>query len=106
MRHEVPQFIEVEARVVGPLTWKQFVYIFGGISIAVALYIVAPFIIFAIIGIPLCILAGALAFQKINNRPLSIFLEAILNYVMRKKLYLWRRSNTEYKSTESNTYTK
>lgn len=91
MRFEVPQFIEVEDKIFGPLTWRQFLYLGGGIGIGVALFITAPFIIFVIFGIPLMGLAGALAFYPINNRPFSFFLEALVEYLRKQKLYLWRR---------------
>lgn len=91
MLFEVPQFIEVEDKIFGPLTWRQFLYIGGGIGMGVVLFFTTPFIIFLIIGLPLAILAGALAFYPINSRPFSFFLEAIINYVRRQKLYLWKQ---------------
>lgn len=91
MLFEVPQFIEVEDKIFGPLTWRQFLYIGGGIGMGVVLFFTTPFIIFLIIGLPLAILAGALAFYPINSRPFSFFLESIINYVRRQKLYLWKQ---------------
>ena len=38
-------------------------------------------------------LAGALAFFPVNNRPFSFFLESILNYFTRQRMYLWRQKN-------------
>jgi hypothetical protein len=52
MRFEVPQFIEIEAKIVGPLTWKQFVYVAGGVGLLVILYLTTNFIVFVLIGIP------------------------------------------------------
>lgn len=91
MLFEVPQFIEVEDKIFGPLTWRQFLYIGGGIGMGVVLFFTTPFIIFLIIGLPLAILAGALAFYPINSRPFSFFLESIINYFRRQKLYLWKQ---------------
>lgn len=100
MQFEVPQFIEVEDKIFGPLTWRQFLYLGGGVGLAVVLFITVPFIIFAIIGIPIALLSGALAFYPINNRPFSYFLEAIVNYVSGQRLYLWRRhEDVVYKQT-------
>ncbi len=95
MRFEVPQFIEVEAKIVGPLTWKQFVYIAGGLGLLLIMYFTFPFTFFVLIGIPMGILSSALAFHKINNRPLSIFLESVVNYILKKKLYLWKREEMQ-----------
>lgn len=91
MQFEVPQFIEIEDKIFGPLTWRQFLYLGGGIGMAVVMFFMLPFILFAIFGIPLALLAGALSFYPINNRPFSYFLEAVINYVTKPKLYLWRK---------------
>lgn len=94
MRFEVPQFIEIEDKIFGPLTWRQFLYLGGGVGMAVVMFITLPFILFVIFGLPLALLAGALAFYPINNRPFSYFLEAIFNYVTNNRLYLWRQNSS------------
>lgn len=91
MRFEVPQFIEIEDKIFGPLTWRQFVYLGGGVGASVVMFLVLPIFLAIIIGIPLALLAGALAFFPINHRPFSYFLEAVYNYATNEKLYLWHR---------------
>lgn len=91
MRFEVPQFIEVEDKVVGPLTWKQFIFVAGGIGAGVLLFVFGGFLLFAVVGIPIVALAGFLAFHQINNRPFSIFLESVVSYFSGTKLYLWKK---------------
>jgi hypothetical protein len=91
MRFEVPQFIDIEDKIFGPLTWRQFLYLGGGVGMGVVLFFVAPFIIFLIVGLPLALLAGALAFYPVNNRPFSFFLEAIVSYLQGTKLYIWQQ---------------
>ena len=92
MRFEVPQFIEIEDKIIGPFTWKQFVYLAGGVGILLILYFLIPsFIIFVIVGLPFGALSASLAFQTVNNRPFSFFLESFVNYLTKKKLYLWRK---------------
>ncbi len=103
MRFEVPQFIEVEAKIFGPLTWKQFIYVAGGAGVIALLYLTTSFIWVLFIGVPFGILAVTLAFHKINNRPLSIFLESAVNYLMKSKLYLWRKSEQQTISKKSET---
>jgi len=98
MRFEVPQFIEVESKIFGPLTWRQLVYLGGGIGIAVVLFFWNIFL-FLFFGLPIAILAGALAFYPVNNRPFVYFLEAIFSYLGTDKTYLWRRKDdTVYKA--------
>lgn len=92
MRFEVPQFIEIEDKIIGPLTWKQFVYLAGGAGILLILYyLIDSFTIFVMFGLPLGALSASLAFQRVNNRPFSIFLESSINYFTKSKLYLWRK---------------
>lgn len=101
MRFEVPQFIEIEDKIFGPLTWRQFVYLGGGLGAAVVMFLVFPLILAIIFGIPLALLAGALAFYPINNRPFSYFLEAAWNYFSGSRVYLWRRkADVVYKKME------
>lgn len=98
MRFEVPQFIEVEDKIFGPFTWRQFLYLGGGVGMAVVLFFTVPFFLFVLFGLPLALLAGALAFFPVNSRPFSYFLEAVFNYLTTKRLYLWRqKTNTVYR---------
>ena len=95
MRFEVPQFIEIEDKIVGPLTWKQFVYLAGGLGCLIILYLKTSLLVFAMIGIPVGTVSILLAFHRVNNRPFSFFLEALLNYVTKNKLYLWRKEREQ-----------
>ncbi len=94
MRFEVPQFIDIEDKIFGPLTWRQFLYVGGGVGMGVVLFITTNFLVFLIVGLPLSLLAGALAFYPVNNRPFSFFLEAIVNYLKGTKLYLWKKKDS------------
>lgn len=89
MRYEVPQFIEVEQKIIGPFTWRQFIYIAGGVGALVGTFVMLPFYLFVLIGVPIGILAGMLAFQKVNNRPFANVLEAGFNFFTHNKMYLW-----------------
>ena len=95
MRFEVPQFIEVEDKIVGPFTWKQFVYLAGGGGFLVILYLLLPFLMFIILGLPIAALAGFLAFHRVNNRPFSSFLEAFFHFMTQERLYLWRKEEAQ-----------
>ncbi len=91
MNFQVPQFIEVEDKIFGPLTFKQFVYVAGSLGTAFLFYSYFPFIIaifpmVAIVGFGL-----ALAFYKINNRPFINMAESAFRFAFTKKLYIWKR---------------
>ena len=92
MQFQVPQFIEVEDTIFGPLTFRQFVYIAGGVGIAVIAWQFLPFIFAAPIMGGAVALGAALAFVKYNDRPLIYMLEYGFYYLIGHKLYLWDNS--------------
>jgi hypothetical protein len=93
MQYQVPQFIEVEDKIFGPLTLKQFLYLAGGIGASVAIYIYIPYKIVAIIIIlPLIAFSLALTFYKINNKPFIDVVQAYFYYTLGDKLYLWKKA--------------
>lgn len=95
MRFQVPQFIDVEDKIFGPLTIKQFVYLAGGAGMAYIVYtlvnIILPTFISIIFMIPVVALAVALAFYKVNKKPFIFFLENALRYFIGSKLYIWKK---------------
>lgn len=95
MQFEVPQFIEIEDKIIGPLTWKQFIYVAGGVGMLITLFLSLPFMFFVLFGLPIGALSGALAFHKVNNRHFSIFLESAVKYFTSPKLYLWHRETSQ-----------
>lgn len=100
MRFEVPQFIEIEDKIFGPFTWRQFVYLLGGVGFALVLFIAAPLFIFILLGIPTAGVAVLLAFYPVNNRPFSIFLESVFTFYQSGNTYFWRKEQaTVYKGS-------
>ncbi len=90
-RFTVPQFIEVEDKIFGPLSLKQFVYLLGGGAGLFILYVFLPFVIFIFLGIPLAALAGAFAFLKVNNQPFITVAANAIAYYVGSRLYVWQK---------------
>lgn len=103
MQFKVPQFLDIEDKIFGPFTFRQFVYLAGGAGLC--------FILFRLLGlyiggIPIIIVAGfslALAFYRPNNKPFIFMLEASMKYLMQNKLYIWQKQkfNSDDKKAES-----
>jgi hypothetical protein len=95
MRYQVPQFIEVEDKLFGPLTFRQTVYMVGGVALAYLAYLglksFLPFFIILVVVSPIIILGIGLAFYKVNSKPLIDVIEAALKYTFGKKLYIWKK---------------
>lgn len=95
MQFHVPQFIEVENKIFGPLTFRQFVYLAGGAGLIFILHTLFPLFITVLLGAPVLITSLSLAFLKIHGKP---FIEVSYNafkYIAGTKLYLWRKSQKE-----------
>lgn len=91
MQYQVPQFIEIEDKIFGPLTFKQFVYIVGGGGISFVAYRFLPFIIAILIIIPMISISVALAFYKVNNKPFLDTIQSAVKFYLTDKLYIWKK---------------
>lgn len=99
MEFQVPQFIEVEDRIFGPLTLRQGLYLGGGIGAAIAIYLYIPYKFLGIlIGAPIVAFAAALAFYKINGRSFTDTLENAIYYFSKDKLFLWKKEEKKPKT--------
>lgn len=96
MQFRVPQFIDMEDKVVGPLTLKQFAYILGAGGFSFLIWTFIPIKIIAILlMVAVSGLFLALAFVKINNRPFADMLESAFAYYTGSKIYTWKQPVAE-----------
>lgn len=104
MQFQVPQFIEVEDKIFGPLTFKQFIFIGGGLGTAYLFWRVLPLLVAAPFIVGVGGLAAALAFFQYNGRPFILALENGFFFLIRSKLYLWnneRKKSMSFAKTSS-----
>ena len=92
MQFRVPQFIDMEDKVFGPFTLKQFGYMVGagGCSFLIWTFIPIKFIAILLI-IPVAGLFIALAFVKFNNRSFADLLESAFAYYTKSRVYVWQQ---------------
>jgi hypothetical protein len=91
----VPQFIDVEDKIIGPITTRQFVILMAGFILMAALYKIFDFSLFAVSALVIFAVSGVFAFLKINGRPFHFF---VLNFVQtskRPKLRVWNNSDKD-----------
>lgn len=94
MRFQLPQFIETETKLVGPLTLKQFLWTASGTAIVFLLFqTTGGGFIFFVAGIPILTLFLALAFLKIEGTPLINYLAYLLAYLLNPKKYIFKKEN-------------
>ena len=94
MRFQVPQFIEIEDKIFGPFTLKQFIYLAGGGGLSFLIYVFLNSFILAIVPITIIMgISSALAFYKINKKPLLNVIESAFKYYLGNKLYIWKKDD-------------
>ena len=94
MRYKVPQNIDMQDRILGPLTMIQFIYAVVGGGLCYAIYmspISAPFSY--IIIVPVALLVVALDFLKVNERPFLDFLLSMVQFTSVPRQRLWRHED-------------
>src|SRR3990167_9296434 len=95
MQFKVPQFLEIEDKIFGPFTFKEFVYLAGGAGLCFTLYKLLGLFWGALPILAVASLAIALARYRPNNKPFINMIEAGFNYLVQSKLYIWKkRKNT------------
>lgn len=81
MQYPVPQFTEVEDKLIGSLTLKQFGIVFGaGVIVFLAYSATKSLIVLVFFAIIVGIPALGVAFAKINGRPLYKMLPFVIKF--------------------------
>ncbi len=95
MHYNVPQFIDIEDKIVGPLTGKQLLWMFAMGGVLLILWAsVDNKINFFIAGIPIAGFFVALAFYRPYGQPLSKFITSAFLFIVKPKIYIWRRDGS------------
>ncbi len=94
MQFHVPQYIDIEDKLFGPLTLKQAIYVAGGLGGAYVIFRIIPWIFISIpIIVALAVLTWALAFYPVAKlgKPFIEVLESAIKYTLGGKLYTWKK---------------
>jgi len=94
MQFKVPQNIDMQDRIIGPLTLGQFFYLlFGGLIIYILfnkLVLEGLSFFFWILAIPIGLLSFAMAFLKVNDRPFPYFFLAAIRFLSQPRQRVWQ----------------
>lgn len=101
LRFQVPQFIEREARVVGPFTFKQFVYLGVPTAAAFFLYFVAPFFVFLFSTVVFLSFGFLFAFVNVGGRSFPTILVNFLRFSAGPKTYIWKKGTSPMQTSQA-----
>ena len=91
----VPQFLDVEDKIIGPITLRQFVILLSAFMLDAILYKLLPFVYFLLAAIPIISLAGVIAFVKINGMPFHFFMLNLAQTFKRPRLRVWDKKQDD-----------
>ncbi len=91
MEYPVPQFIEEEAKILGPFTIRDFFIMFGASLFSVIFFFL--FQLWLAIILAAIVMGGtsALLVVRINGRPLYTLVLPALQYLWSPRLYIWKK---------------
>lgn len=104
-QYKVPQNIDMQDRVVGPLTLFQFLYLLAGGMVFYTTLKTPGAIDLIVIGLPAAAFALAFAFLKINDQPFSRFITSFIFFLLHPKKRVWHHGGgaPQISLTQSNT---
>ncbi|MBR3052312.1 PrgI family protein [Candidatus Saccharibacteria bacterium] len=95
-QYKVPQDVEADDKLLGPFTFRQFVYLLiagGLIALAVGLFQLFPLL--AIIPIPFVLLLLILALPLKKDQPMETYLAALVSYYLKPRTRRWTPGQKE-----------
>lgn len=91
----VPQFIDVEDKIFGPLSVRQFVVMMGGALMLFLEYRLADFSLFIFEALATFALVGLFGFAKVNGMPFHYFLLNLILAIKRPRIRVWEKTASE-----------
>jgi hypothetical protein len=89
--YKVPQDVEADDKLIGPFSFRQFIYlIIVGLAIAAAWGLAQIFIGLVILPLPVIIFFGAIALPLRKDQPMEIYLAAMLKFFLKPRIRLWQ----------------
>lgn len=90
----VPQFIDVEDKIIGPVTTRQFIILLATAFFIFISYRFSDFSLFILLLVFELIIGVTIAFVRINGRPFHFFLLNLIQTWRRPGLRIWRKHFT------------
>lgn len=92
----VPQFIDVESKIIGPLTTRQFIILLAAAIICGLSYRLFDFSLFLFVTVIVLIITALFAFVRVNGRPFHFFLLNVIQSFRRPGIRVWNNRSTYF----------
>lgn len=109
--YKVPQDVEAEDKLLGPFSFRQFIFLVIAIASGAMAYGLGVVLLpLALIPLPIMLFFGALALPLRKDQPMEVYLAAVISFILKPKKRLWQPDGIEYlvevvtPKTEEKTY--
>lgn len=102
----VPQFIDVESKIIGPLTTRQFLILLAAAIICGLSYRLFDFTLFLTITVGVLLLTTLFAFVRINGRPFHFFILNLVQSIRRPSIRVWNNRLTVFEEVSKTAFVK
>jgi hypothetical protein len=96
----VPQFIDVESKIIGGITTRQFLIFLGASLLIFVSYKIFDFALFVTVSIIIFGVSGTFAFLRINGQPFHLFLLNFIQTTRRPRLRVWNHKVLTFEKKE------
>ena len=93
-QYQVPQFIDIEDKILGFLTMRQFFTMLIPLASAFIFYFLFDLWLAIILFIPVLIGAAVFAFIRPNGMKFSKLFKSFLSFAFKPRLYVWKQMET------------
>lgn len=94
--YKVPQDVEADDKLIGPFSFRQFIYlIIVAMAGALAWGLAQLFIGLAIIPLPIILFFGTLALPLRKDQPMEIYMAAMVSFYLKPRKRLWDPEGVE-----------
>jgi len=91
----VPQFIDAEDKIIGPITARQFIILLITFFSDAALFRLLPFWYFLLFGIPVFSVGVVFAFARVNGVAFHYFILNLIQTLKKPRLRVWSRDYSD-----------
>jgi hypothetical protein len=92
----VPQFLDVEAKIIGPITMRQFVImIMAALLDFLAFRLIPNIFIFIVVALIVTGLAAVFAFARVNGQPFHIMFLNMVQTIRKPLIRIWDKTRSD-----------
>lgn len=92
----VPQFLDVESKIIGPITARQFIILLATVLAEFIIYSIFLSVLFMIVlGLPTLVLGIVFAFARVNGQPFHFIVLNMIQTLRRPGIRVWDKKLTD-----------